>query len=78
MKSNVKSKLFFLSLSVLGMSFLSANDVVEVKTDKEVAAVEAKKEVAAEEMAKVEAAKAKKVEESKTALQDKKSCADCK
>lgn len=73
MKSNVKSKLFVLSLSVLGMSFLSANDVVEVKTDKEVAVTDVKKEVAAEE-----AAKAKKAEESKAAPQDKKSCADCK
>ncbi|HEX2580096.1 MAG TPA: hypothetical protein VHK67_06830 [Rhabdochlamydiaceae bacterium] len=69
----MKSKLFVLSLSVLGMSFLSANDAVEVKAEKEVAVVEAKKEVAAEEIAK-----AKKAEESKTAPQDKQSCADCK
>ena len=43
----------------------------------QVVAVEAKKEVT-EEIAKAEAAKAKKAEESKTAPQDKKACADCK
>jgi len=73
----MKSKLFVLSLTVLGTTFLSANDTTPVKADKEVVAVEAKKEVT-EEIAKAEAAKAKKAEESKTAPQDKKACADCK
>jgi hypothetical protein len=81
----MKSKLFILSLSVLGMSFLSANGAedakidksslatgaaVEVKAEPEVVAADAKKEVAAEKVA----AEAKE----NKAPQDKKSCTGCK
>jgi hypothetical protein len=77
----MKSKLLVLALSMFAMSFVAANDTVDVKTvpaadtsveinaDQEVAAAD--KDVAAEE-----AAKAKKAAEAKT--QDQNSCKSCK